>query len=227
MGIQGQSLFQKAHMMKLYIADKTCSEAVQIIANELGLNPTLIHYNVHDRTTSSGENFAEVNPLGYVPVLVDDQNGSNLTETIVIISHLADRHLEARLIAPRGTMERSKIDQLLTFVATEIAQKHIPLMRKLMTENGAAWTRNKLASAYKVIDELLADGRPFITGNDFTVVDAYVWATMWHERSDARIDHLKNLLCWKMRVDERPSVQKTLRDEADIVAQHLALVVAK
>jgi glutathione S-transferase len=55
--------------MKLYIADQTCSQAVQIIANELRLEPELVRYNVFDRSTSNGEDFAAANPLLYVPVL--------------------------------------------------------------------------------------------------------------------------------------------------------------
>jgi glutathione S-transferase len=157
---------------------------------------------------------------------VDGGKGDRLTETIVVTSYLADQHPEAGLIPARNTIERAKVDQLLAFVATEIAQKHIPLMRKLLTEEGATWTRNKLVTAYKVLDDLLSDGRPFITGNQFTVVDAYVWATMWHERSGADIGHLKNLFAWKARIDERPSVRKAIREEAAVVAQHAAKTAA-
>ncbi len=115
-----------------------------------------------------------------------------------------------------------KFNQLLTFIATEIAQKHIPLMRKLMTEEGVAWTRAKLVSAYTVLDQRLADGRPYLTGDTFSVADAYAWATLWHERSGVDIGHLKNLMAWKARIDARPSVQTALKDETAIVAQHRA-----
>lgn len=208
--------------MKLYIADQTCSQAVQIVANELGLAPELIHYNVTDKTTSNGDDFGAANPLAYVPVLeLDNEGRDRLTETIIITSYLADQVPEAGLIPARGTLERVKFDQLLTFIATEIAQKHIPLMRKLMTEHGAGWTRAKLVNAYAVLDARLADGRPFLTG-DFSVADAYVWATMWHERSGTEIGHLTNLMAWKACMDARPSVRKALRDEAEIVARHKA-----
>jgi len=212
-----------ANMTKLYIADQTCSQAVQIIANEIGLNPELVHYNVFDRSTSSGESFAEVNPLGYVPVLaLDNDDEDKITETIVIISYLADQHPEAGLIPARGTLDRVKIDQFLTITATEIAQKHIPLMRQLLSEEGTEWTRAKLVTAYSTLDARLADGRTYLTGDNFSVADAYVWATMWHERSGAKIEHLENLMAWKARVDARPSVQKALKDEAEIVAVHAA-----
>ncbi|PWK37358.1 glutathione S-transferase C-terminal domain-containing protein [Cupriavidus plantarum] len=167
--------------MKLYIAQATCSLAAQVIANELGLNPELIHYDVFDKSTTAQDDFLEVNPLAYVPVLVlDDKEKTHLTETTIITSYLADQHLAAGLIPPHGTLERVKFDQLLTFLATEVAQKHIPLMRKLQTESGTEWTRNKLVMAYSKLDEMLADGRQYLTGDTFTVADAYVWATLWH-----------------------------------------------
>jgi glutathione S-transferase len=212
--------------MKLYIADQTCSQAVQIIANEIGLAPELIHYDVFGKSTSSGEDFAVINPLGYVPVITLDEAGKDLlSETIIIISHLADQNPEAGLIPANGTVERVKFNQLLTFVATEIAQKHIPLMRKLLTEDGTAWTRNKLVVAYKTLDDRLAT-QEFINGDSFSVADAYVWATLWHERSGAEIGHLTNLMEWKARIDTRPSAVKALAEEAEIVGQHRAQLAA-
>lgn len=213
--------------MKLYIAQATCSLAAQLVANELGLSPELAHFDVHNRTTSNGQSFSDVNPLGYVPVLkLDGGSKDRLTETIVVTSYMADQQPNAGLIPAAGTLERAKFDQLLVFVATEIAQKHIPLMRKLMTDEGGEWTRNKLVKAYTELDRRLADGRTYITGESFTVADAYIWATMWHERSGVKIDHLKNLMAYVARVEARPSAQKALRDEAELVARHRALAAA-
>jgi glutathione S-transferase len=213
--------------MKLYIAQATCSRVAQLVANELGLAPELIHYDVVGRTTSNGDSFAEVNPLGYVPVLVlDTAESDQITETIVLTSYLADQHPEAGLIPAAGTLNRARFDQLLVFIATEIAQKHIPLMRKLLTEDGAAWTRNKLLTAYAALDQRLADGRLYLTGDTFTVVDAYVWATMWHERSGVKLDHLKHLMAYVARIEGRPAAQKALQDEAELFARHRARLAA-
>jgi glutathione S-transferase len=218
--------------MKLYIAQATCSLAVQAVFNELGLEPELIHYDVFGKSTTDHGNFVDVNELGYVPVLVLDDGhpgahaDEKLTETIVISSYLADRHPESELIPAHGTIERVRMDQLLTFIATEIAQKHIPLMRKLLTEEGTAWTRAKLVNAYARLDAQLADGRAYLTGDRFTVADAYVWATMWHERSGAQIGHLKNLMAYIARIEARASVKKALKDEAELVAQHKQLLAA-
>jgi glutathione S-transferase len=213
--------------MKLYIAQATCSLAVQAVANELGLSPELVHYDVFGKTTTDKRNFANINPLAYVPVLeLDSADKEHITETIVIASYLADQQPASGLIPARGTMERVRMDQLLTFVATEIAQKHIPLMRKLMTEEGVAFTSNKLRTAYAALDERLADGRTYLTGEKFTVADAYVWATMWHERSGVKLDHLKNLMAYVARVEARPSAQKALREEAELFGRHKAQLAA-
>jgi glutathione S-transferase len=213
--------------MKLYIAQATCSLAVQAIFNELGLSPELVHYDVFGKTTSDNVSFASVNPLAYVPVLeLDNADKERMTETIIIASYLADQHPESGLIPAHGTLERVRMDQLLTFVATEIAQKHIPLMRKLMTEEGVAFTTNKLLTAYAALDARLADGRAYLTGEQFTVADAYVWATMWHERSGVKLDHLEHLMAYVARVEARPSAQKALKDEAEVVSHHKEQVTA-
>ncbi len=209
--------------MKLYIADKTCSEAVQIIANELGLQPELIHFDVFGKSTSNGDDFAELNPMQYVPLLVLDKEKKDLlSETIVIAAYLADQHPESGLIPPHGTLARVKYDRLLVFIATEIAQKHIPLMRKLMTEAGIEWTRSRIIAAYQVLDDRLSDGRRFLTGDRLTVADAYLWATFWGERSGVDISRLKNVTAWKTRMDAHPSVLKALKDEEEIVTRHRA-----
>jgi len=213
--------------MKLYIADATCSQAVQVIANELGLSPELIHFDVFGKSTSNGSKFTDVNSLQYVPVLeLDDEAKTRLTETIIIISYLADQHPEAGLIPKRGTLERVKMDQLLTFIATEIAQKHIPLMRKLMNADGIAYHTHKLQTAYGLLDAKLADGRAYLMGEQFTVADAYVWATLWHERSGVSLDHLKNLNAYIERIETRPAVKRALKEEAAVVAQHKAQLAA-
>ena len=213
--------------MKLYIADNTCSQAVQLIANTLGIDLDLVHFDVVGKTTSNGEDFAALNPMQYVPVLKTGAGRDDLlSETIVVTSYLADQHPDAGLIPARGTFERAKFDQLLVFIATEIAQKHIPLMRKLLTEEGIAWSKAKLVSAYKMLDDRLSDGRLFLTGDTMSVADAYLWATFWHKRSGAPIEHLEHMMAWKARMDALPAARKALKEEAEIVAQHRTRLAA-
>jgi glutathione S-transferase len=213
--------------MKLYIAKATCSLAVQTVLNELGVDVGLVHYDVFGKSLSDGGSFDLINELGYVPVLeLDTPNKDRLTETATIVSYLADTYGNGTIAPARGTLERVRVEQLLAFTGTELAQKHIPLMRKLLTEEGTAWTRAKLVKAYGLLDTLLSDGRAYITGEHFTIADAYIWGTMWHERSGAEIGHLEHLMAYKARVEARPSVQKAWRDEAEAVEAHLGAEAA-
>ncbi|KAL7918267.1 hypothetical protein ACQKWADRAFT_304579 [Trichoderma austrokoningii] len=214
--------------MKLYIAYDTCSRAAQLVASELDVELELVHFDVFDKSTSNGEDFAAMNPLLYVPVLqLDNEDRDIISETIVLCSYLADQHPESGMLPPPGTLQRVKADQFLVQLATEIAQKHIPLMRKLMTEQGVRFNSNKLLRAYQLLDDQLADGRSYLFGENLSVADAYVWGTLWNSRSGVDISHLKKLAAWKLRIDARPAAIKTLREEAEILAIHKAQIEAR
>lgn len=232
--------------MKLYIGNDTCARAAQLVVNELGVEHELVYVDVFTKATSNGEDFATVNPLLYVPVLKLDNSGHDIvSETIIISSYLADQHPESGMLPPPGTLERLKADQFLVQITTEIAQKHVPLILKMMTEQGTytnfeqtccsqannwAGTQiytDRLLRAYRLLDDRLSDKRSYLFGETFTVADAYVWGTFWNNRSGVNIDHLKNLAAWKARVDARPAAIKTLKEEGEIAAIHNAQIEAQ
>ncbi|KAL6909200.1 glutathione S-transferase [Trichoderma evansii] len=211
--------------MKLYIGSDTCARAAQLVANELGVKQELVFVDVFSKSTSNGEDFSAVNPLLYVPILrLDNDNHDILSETIIISSYLADQYPESGMLPPPGTLERVKADQFLVQLTTEIAQKHIPLILKLMTEQGIQVNTNRLLKAYKLLDDRLADKRSYLFGETFTVADAYVWGTFWASRSGVNVSHLENLAAWKARVDARPAAIKTLTEEAEMIAVYNAQI---
>ncbi|KAM0452825.1 hypothetical protein ACHAO4_005244 [Trichoderma viride] len=214
--------------MKLYIGNDTCARAAQLVVNELGVEHELVYVDVFTKATSNGEDFATVNPLLYVPVLKLDNSGHDIvSETIIISSYLADQHPESGMLPPPGTLERLKADQFLVQITTEIAQKHVPLILKMMTEQGTQIYTDRLLRAYRLLDDRLSDKRSYLFGETFTVADAYVWGTFWNNRSGVNIDHLKNLAAWKARVDARPAAIKTLKEEGEIAAIHNAQIEAQ
>ena len=76
----------------LYYSQGACSVATQVVLNELGQDYQLIN-------VSSVENFTEINPVGAVPALVE--NDIVLTEGAAIILHLLDKHANS-LLAVEG-----------------------------------------------------------------------------------------------------------------------------
>lgn len=236
-------------MMKLYIGSDTCARAAQLVANELGVKHELVFVDVFSKSTSNGEDFSAVNPLLYVPILrLDNGDHDIISETIIISSYLADQYPKSGMLPPPGTLERVKADQFLVQLTTEIAQKHIPLILKLMTEQGIYLSiltpinhtslvvhklilekgiqvnTNRLLKAYKLLDDRLADKRSYLFGETFTVADAYVWGTFWTNRSDVNVSHLENLAAWKARVDARPAAIKTLKEEAEMMTVYRAQI---
>ncbi|KAH8125226.1 hypothetical protein FP744_10005547 [Trichoderma asperellum] len=214
--------------MKLYIGNDTCSRAPHLVANELGIKHELVFVDVFTKSTSNGENFSAINPLLYIPALkLDNDNHDVISEAIVISSYLADQCPESDMLPTPGTLERVKVDQFLVQLTTEIAQKHIPLILKLMTEQGTQIHTNRLLRAYQLLDDRLADKRSYLFGETFTVADAYVWGTFWNNRSGVNLDPMHNLAAWKARVDARPAAIKTLKEEAEMVAIHMARIEAQ
>lgn len=209
--------------MKLYIARATCSRAVQLVANEVSLNPELVHVDVRSGTTSVDDDFKLINPLGYVPALtLDDRWQTKLTETSVILSYIADIYPEHHLIPPRASRERLLYDQLMAFVSTEIATRHVMLMRGFLSSDGARWTTKRLQGAYHILDRRLNDGRSYICGERLTIADALVWATMWHQRSGLEVGDMRNVLDLYERVGHRKSALRALADEGALSDMHRA-----
>jgi glutathione S-transferase len=207
----------------LYTTKGTGALAVQIVANEISASLDLVHYDTGTRLLSNGEDFKKVNPLSYVPVLVADDLLHPLTETPAILSYLADQYPESEILPTLGTPARREAERLMMFNSAEIAQKQIPMMRKLLTEAGYTFHYNKVFTAYQMLDAMLAqENRPFLMGEKFTAVDAFVWATMWVHLSGINISSLTYLSEYKARIERRPSVLKAQQDIEDFTWTPLA-----
>ncbi len=70
--------------MKLYYAPGACSLASHIALQESGLPFEIDKLNVPSKTTSTGEDYMQINPKGYVPA-IRLNDGSVLTEGAVIL----------------------------------------------------------------------------------------------------------------------------------------------
>jgi glutathione S-transferase len=75
--------------MKLYYSPGACSLAPHIVLREAGFEFDLEKVSLAAKKTASGEDFTQINPKGYVPVLKLD-DGHMLTEGPAIEQYLAD-----------------------------------------------------------------------------------------------------------------------------------------
>ncbi|BAV64463.1 glutathione transferase GstA [Sphingobium cloacae] len=200
--------------MKLYYAPYACSLAVHIVALEAGVSLDLVKVDLDGYTLPDGSDYRSVNPRGYVPVLEFD-DGERLTETAVLVQYLADSGSHRELLPAFGTRERLRAQSWLNVIATELHKTFSWLWRDDTPEETRQIVRAKLADRFAELDGLLA-AQPFLTGTQFTVVDAYAFTVVdWANHVDIDLSAYPNLSAFMVRVGDRPSVQAALREEGE------------
>lgn len=78
-------------MLKIYAIPGACSLAPSIALRELRVPFDSILVDPTTKQCSDGEDYWQVNPLGYVPSL-RLEDGRLLTETSTILDYLSERH---------------------------------------------------------------------------------------------------------------------------------------
>lgn len=203
--------------MKLYYMPGACSLATHILLREAGL-PVELERVGRDKKTENGEDFLSVNPKGYVPAL-RMEDGDILTENVVVHGYIADLKPDAKLAPAHGTKARVKQDELAVYVSTEIHKSFGALFNPAITDDARKATIDRLMTRYKLIEQMLADGRTYITGSQFSTVDAYLFTvTNWANMLKVDLSSLPNLMAYQGRVAARPAVQASLVAEGLVKA---------
>jgi glutathione S-transferase len=198
--------------MKLYYSPGACSLAPHIVAREAGLSLDLEKVDLANRTTASGRSYLEVNPKGYVPAL-QVEDGTVMTEVSALIQYLADQAPQAGLIPAAGTPERYKVLEWIGFIATEIHKGFGPLWNPTTPDAVKQATKERLFQRFAYVDQQL-DGRSYLTGERFTVADAYLFVVVnWTNFHGLSLGDYKNLAAFMERVAARPKVQEALQAE--------------
>jgi len=197
--------------MKLYYATGTCSLAPHIALREAGIPFTLVRYDMKTTALDGGGSLMDVNEKGYVPVLELD-DGDRLTEVSAILQWIADRKPEANLAPPNGTMARYHLQEWLNFIATEIHKIYWPLFHdgaEIELQNA----RERLDRRFTWVEKKLGD-KPFLTGETFTIADAYLVTVLnWARAAKIDLEKWPKLAAYRVRVRERPAVAAALEAE--------------
>ncbi|HYF08638.1 MAG TPA: glutathione transferase GstA [Acetobacteraceae bacterium] len=207
--------------MKLYYSPGACSLAPHIVAREAGLSVELTKVDLATHRVAGGGDYLAINPRGYVPLLVLD-DGEHVSEASVIVQYLAEQGGNPDLLPPAGTRERLRVQQWLNFVATELHKTFSPwLWHKETAGSTQEAARAKLAERFAELDRRLAD-RPFLTGERFTVADAYAFTIVnWSNFLGLDLGPYPHLAAFLRRVAERPQVREALRAEG-LLKRHAA-----
>lgn len=198
--------------MKLYYKAGACSLAPHIIANEADLDVEAIEVDLAKKTTEQDGDFLAINPNGYVPALVL-ADGEVMTEASVLVQYLADQKPQSGLMPEAGRLERYRVQEWLTFIATELHKSFTPFFKPDTPEKTKDANRALLTRRIGFVDQSL-QGRSYLMGETFSAADAYLWTILgWAGHVGFDLSPFENVQRFMATVAARPAVQKTLREE--------------
>ena len=198
--------------MKLYYSPGACSLAPHIVANEAGIKLQLEKVDLRGKKTETGADFTALNPKGYVPALVLD-DGELLTEGVAISQYLADQKPQSGLAAPAGSLARYRLQEMLTYLNSELHKNYSPLFNPASPPEVRAERVAALQKRYALLEAQL-QGRSFLFGEHFTAADAYLFVvTSWAPKLKLDLSAFPNLAAFQARVAARPAVQAAMRAE--------------
>ena len=199
--------------MKLFYAPGACSLSPHIVLRELGLPFALEAVDLKTKKTETGADFTAINPKGYVPAL-QLEDGEVLTEGAAIVQYLADKHAPGTLAPLAGTVERARLNGHLNFISAELNKAFGPLFNPAITPEAREAAVANIGRKLDVVEEALADGRPYLTGPDFTVADAYLFVVLsWAPSLGVDLARWPRLGAFSRRVSARAAVQAAMAAE--------------
>src|SRR5262245_39673925 len=192
--------------MKLFYTPGTWSTVPRILLAEGGIASEQESVSFKTRQTSSGADYLQINPNGYVPALQLD-DGSVLTEVAAVAQYIADLVPAKKLVPANGTVERYQQQSWLHYIATELHKNYSILFNRTAAEEWKTAAREKIAQRLPHAEKALAN-QPFLQGQDFTAADAYLFVVLnWSALVNVDLTSFPKLQDFLARVSERESVK--------------------
>jgi glutathione S-transferase len=197
--------------MKLFTHPGASSMSIHILLHETGLPFELEVVNVTAKTRADGSDYRLVAERGLVP-LVQLDDGSTITENVVIAQYLCDLAGRRDLMPVAGSLERYRVMEWQSFIAAELHKGFSPLFWPVDDET-KAFARARISERLVLVDKALAD-RPYLTGATFTAADAYLFViASWAIFFDFDFSAMPHLHSYLAGIGKRSSVQSALAAE--------------
>lgn len=199
--------------MQLHCGIGPNSYRVRIFMAEKGIDLPRCEVDLMKGEHKSPE-FLKLNSLGQIPVLVLD-DGTVITESIAICRYLDALHPEPALFGAtakeRGLVEmwNRRVEMQVMGTIGDYAFHTQEFFKDRLPQHpafGEAQKRN-VPRKWEWLDQEMADGRPFVAGDFFSVADITAGVTAWLAETfgieiPAELPHVRP---WLERVRARPS----------------------
>jgi len=198
--------------MKLYYLTGACSLASNISLREAGIPFEAVKVERPAWRTADGLDYTQINPKRVVPALALD-NREILTENVAVLPYIADRNPAAKLIPPAGSMERYRLLEWLGFINSDVHRSFSVLFRKDTPPETREAARGTLERHLGYLERAIG-ARTFLMGEQFSVVDAYLFTVLsWSSRVDIDLGRWPALKRYVERIRQRPNVVAALQSE--------------
>jgi len=198
--------------MQLYFSPGACSLASHIALREAGLSVDLKRVDLRAKKLEDGSDYLAVNSKGAVPALRFD-NGQVLTEGPVILQYIADLKPESNLAPKNSTLERYRLQEWLNYITSEVHKSFTPLFNPANDPAVKEYALTNLSNRFEWIDKQLT-GKKYLTGETFTVADAYLFAVVsWTNGLGIDLKPWPALKEYLVRVAARPKVLEAMEVE--------------
>ena len=165
--------------LHLYYCPGTCSfvphTLLELLKNNFGIEYEATAVSLKDGQQHTPE-YKAVNPRQQVPALL--VNGQLLTQVIAITNFLNDSYPQASIL-PKDAMAKAQALSTLAWINNTVHPTFTRVFRpeRFGTEEGQAGVKQKALDTFKgylgEINEMLADNRPYLCGQQLTPADIY------------------------------------------------------
>jgi glutathione S-transferase len=205
-------------MLKLFYGPNACSLAAHIALAEAGADYQAVRLDLKAGDQRKPDYLA-LNPKGRVPALATA--AGVITENPAILNWIAESFPKAHL-KPDDALAYAQMQSFNLYLASTV---HVTFAHLFRTERWAdsesarsevkAKVPASLASQWNLIEERLADGRPWVCGDQYTVADPYLHVfSRWLERDGVGGSAAMPLTrAHRARMQERPAVKAVLAEE--------------
>ncbi len=203
-------------MYTLYGYPKTRSVRVAWALEELGLP---YEYRLIDLKQGQhlSEAFRLISPAAKIPALTTPEG--TLTESVAIVTYLAERHGLQEFIPQPGTFSRAKYEEMMLFLACELEQpiwnmaKHtfaLPQQQRIAEMiDVAQWEFQRVLPVFSA---MLGD-KEYVCGDLFTMADVIAGHILaWAKGSKLDIP-FDNITAYAQRVLSREAYERAWRHE--------------